>query len=208
VAELLPRMPAEAPDDYVSFVDRHLPDLRTESARLAGDPACGDEIYPEALADVAARWQWLELLRTRLGRAGVADEYLRRTLETRAQRWRDDQVYPVEVVVTRADAGWPPAPFTGRPAAPPAGGRSPYAPPPAGSAGSAGTARPPRVSLGLRQAAFLGPTRQFPAAIAEAAIAWWHAYEVQRRRRRVLAATLAVLLFAALYNIATTHELA
>jgi hypothetical protein len=185
----------------VSFVDRHLPDLRTESARLAGDPVHGDEIYPEALADVAARWQWLELMRTRLGRAGVAEEYLRRTLATRAQRWRDDQVYPVEVVVTRADGGWPPAPFTGPPTPRSSGGRSPYAPPPAGFA------RPPRVSLGLRQAAFLSPARQLPAAIAEAAIAWWHAYEVQRRRRRVLVAAVTVLVFVALYNVAATDRL-
>jgi hypothetical protein len=200
VAELLPRMPAEAPEAYVSFVDRHLGDLRTESARLAGDPTHGDEIYPEALADVAARWQWLELMRTRLGRAGVAEEYLRRTLATRAQRWRDDQIYPVEVVVTRADGGPPPGPFTGPPAPRSAGGRSPYAPPPAGSAR-------PRASLGLRQAAFLSPARELPAAIAEAAIAWWHAYEVQRRRRRVLVATVAVLVFVALYNVAATNRL-
>jgi hypothetical protein len=176
VAELLQRMPPEAPAGYVSFVSRHLSDLRTESARLVGDDARGEEIYPEALADVAARWRWYELMRTRLGRPSGADDYLRRVLETRAQKWRDEQVYPVEVVVTRAD-GISPLP-------------------------------PIRISLGLRQAAFLSPGRLLPTAIAEAAIAWWHAYEATRRRRRVALAVAVGLVFAALYNLAATNRLA
>jgi hypothetical protein len=193
VADLLPRMPPEAPAGYVSFVDRHLSELRSESARLAGDQAHGEEIYPEALADVAARWRWFELVRTRLGRPSGADEYLRRTLETRAQRWRDDQIYPVDVVVLRADgtAPFPPTPFSLHNPA------NPYARP-----------EPVRMSLGLRQAAFLSPGRHLPTAIAEAAIAWWHAYEVQRRRRRVAIAVVLVLLFVALYNLAATNRLA
>jgi DNA-directed RNA polymerase specialized sigma24 family protein len=189
VAELLQRMPPEAPAGYVSFVSRHLSDLRTESARLVGDDARGEEIYPEALADVAARWRWYELMRTRLGRPAAADEYLRRVLETRAQKWRDDQVYPVEVVVTRADgiSPLPPPPFTPR---------DPHPRP-----------EPIRISLGLRQAAFLSPGRHLPTAIAEAAIAWWHAYEATRRRRRVAVAVAVGLVFAALYNLAVTNRL-
>jgi hypothetical protein len=190
VADLLQRMAPEAPAGYVSFVSRHLTDLRTESARLAGDETHAAEIYPEALTEVAARWRWYELMRTRLGRPCAADDALHRVLETRAQKWRDEQIYPVEVVVTRADglSPYPPAPFTPR---------NPYTRP-----------EPTRMSLGLRQAAFLSPGRHGPTAIAEAAIAWWHAYEATRRRRRVVFGVAIGLVFVALYNLAATNRLA
>jgi hypothetical protein len=166
----------EAPPDYVDFVGRHIGTLRTESDRLTGDIGKGEEIYAEALADVAARWQWLELLRTRLGRPTVADEYLHRTLAARARRWRDEQPYPVEVRAIRPEPAGPPAPLARRPLA---------------------------RSLGFRQAAFLAPEHHAPAPIAEAAIAWWHAYEAQRRRRRVALAVVLFLLFTALANVAS-----
>lgn len=172
MTELVARMEPEAPPDYVTFVGRHIATLRTESDRLTGDIGHGEEIYAEALSDVAARWRWFELLRTRLGRPAVADHYLRRTLDARAKRWRDEQPYPVEVRAIR-------------PVSDPA---------------------PPRrrqfhSSLGLRQAAFLAPEHHAPAPVAEAAIAWWHAYEAHRRRRRVLIAVAVLLLFTAMANL-------
>ena len=128
MTELVARMEPEAPPDYVTFVGRHIATLRTESDRLTGDIGHGEEIYAEALSDVAARWRWFELLRTRLGRPAVADHYLRRTLDARAKRWRDEQPYPVEVRAIR-------------PVSDPAPPRR----------------RQFHSSLGLRQAAFLAP---------------------------------------------------
>ncbi|MDG4824398.1 hypothetical protein O7635_21310 [Asanoa sp. WMMD1127] len=308
MVELLPKMAPEAPDGYVSFVDRHLAALRSESAQLAGDAWRAEEIYPEVLSDVAARWQWLELLATRFGRPRAADDYLRQVLTSRAKRWRAEQIYEVEMVVLRADPaapaidagqapsgvavrpilgdtaseratavaarptaapfgggapvvegrpvapfagggpvveGRPVAPFTrggpavegrgpaapfaggglavqGRPAAPfsrggPAvQGRSPALPAPftggAAVGGSAGLARyrrtgPGRSSMGLKQAKFLSPLRHQPAPIAEAAIAWWHAYVAQRRRKRVAAVIAVILVLAALFNLRATNQI-
>ena len=64
---VLPRMPDEAPAGYIAFVARHLEPLRRDAARVVGDEEDADRLYPDVLADVAARWGWLELLRTRLG---------------------------------------------------------------------------------------------------------------------------------------------
>jgi hypothetical protein len=172
MTELVARMEPEAPPDYVTFVGRHIATLRTESDRLTGDIGHGEEIYAEALSDVAARWRWFELLRTRLGRPAVADHYLRRTLDARAKRWRDEQPYPVEVRAIRSV--------------------SDPAPP---------RRRQLHSTLGLRQAAFLAPEHHPPAPVAEAAIAWWHAYEAHRRRRRVLIAVAVLLLFTAMANL-------
>jgi hypothetical protein len=174
MTELVARMEPEAPPDYVTFVGRHIATLRTESDRLTGDIGKGEEIYAEALSDVAARWRWFELLRTRLGWTAVADHYLRRTLDARAKRWRDEQPYPVEVRAIRSvHDPTPPSPRY----------------------------RPAYRSLGLRQAAFLAPEHHAPAPVAEAAIAWWHAYVAHRRRRRVLIAVAVVLLFTAMANL-------
>ncbi|MEV4532959.1 hypothetical protein AB0J82_03910 [Asanoa sp. NPDC049518] len=332
VVDLLPKMPPEAPDGYVSFVGRHLTALRLESAQLAGDAWHAEEIYPEALTDVAARWQWLELL-SRWGRPRAADDYLREVLTNRAKRWRAEQIYEVEMVVLRADPaeaadgaggargwngvasdpddgrpgpggvgdpagtadrvwgrsggadgrsgsdgvdparvvdrlwgrgaamdgrsgsdgvdparvvdrGWDPGATDGRsgldtvgdPArvadgvrCGPSGGsrlgrdwageqpwqqRPPMAPFTAGSVttSSAGLARyrrtgPGRSSIGARQARFLSPKRRPPAPIAEAAIAWWHAYVAQRRRKRVAAVIGVILLLAALTNLRATGRM-
>lgn len=244
----------EAPDGYVRFVERHLAALRTESERLTGERGQGTEIYPDALADVAARWRWLERRRP-----AVADAFLRRTLVARARRWRDEQLYPVEVSAAAPRPGWaaeveavpvPAEPWDASPrdpdrrwrrryeggpdegrtvdvsaaAPPPLVPLDPTGPPPAGPAGpdrrpDAGGGRRGdpadgpaarwrtggRVSLGLRQAAFLSPEHRAPAPVAEAAIAWWHAYEAQRRRRRVALAVGLFLAFTALANVATIY---
>jgi hypothetical protein len=209
VVELLPKMEPEAPDGYVSFVGRHLAELRLESAQLAGDAWHAEEIYPEALTDVAARWRRLELLERWFGRPAAADDYLRQVLTTRAKRWRAEQIYEVDMVVLRADPAETPAP-----APAPANVQAPPAPfargaPPGASAGLARYRRtgPGRSSLGLKQARFLSPRRRPPAPIAEAAIAWWHAYVAQRRRKRVAAVIAVILVLAALTNLRATGQM-
>lgn len=206
MVELLPKMEPEAPDGYVSFVGRHLAALRLESAQLAGDAWHAEEIYPEVLSDVARRWQWLELLEHWFGRPGAADDYLRQVLTDRAKRWRAEQIYEIDMVVLRADPAdvadaEPVATAAAMPAAPFTRGEAPGA--------SAGLARyrrtgPGRSSLGLKQARFLSPLRRPPAPIAEAAIAWWHAYVAQRRRKRVAAVIAVILVLAALTNLRAT----
>jgi len=193
--ELVPKMEAEAPDGYVSFVDRHLVSLRFESAQLAGDAWHAEEIYPEVLSDVAARWQWLELLSKWFGRPGAADDYLRQVLSTRAKRWRAEQIYEVEMVVLRADAVAEPVVET-----------------PKAATSSAGLARYRRTgagrsSIGLKQARFLSPLRRPPTPIAEATIAWFHAYEAYRRRKRVAAVIGLILVLAALLNLRATGQI-
>ncbi|GIF70234.1 hypothetical protein Ais01nite_82690 [Asanoa ishikariensis] len=261
VVDLLPKMAPEAPDGYVSFVGRHLTSLRLESAQLAGDAWHAEEIYPEALTDVAARWQWLELRAHWFGRPGAADDYLRQVLTDRAKRWRAEQIYEVEMVVLRADpaeavdgpgtaaegasgpggpgrasaagdaattsSGGPVFALVSETARQPSQHRLPAAPfttadqqrlPPApfttgpSTASSAGLARyrrtgPGRSSIGLRQARFLSPKRLPPAPIAEAAIAWWHAYVAQRRRKRVASVVAVILLLAALTNLRATGRM-
>ena len=215
MVDLLPKMEPEAPDGYVSFVGRHLADLRLESAQLAGDAWHAEEIYPEVLTDVAARWQRLELMARWFGRPGAADEYLRQVLTTRAKRWRAEQIYEVDMVVLRADPADPVSPAGSD--APPAA-TMPFSRDAAATNGGAaqgastGLARyrrtgPGRSSLGLKQASFLSPLRRPPAPIAEAAIAWWHAYVAQRRRKRVAVVIAVILVLAALTNLRATGGL-
>src|SRR5439155_5063233 len=86
------------------FVARHLEPLRRDAARVVGDEEDADRLYPDVLADVAARWGWLELLRTRLGRVGAAETYLHQAFVRRSERWQADRF---EVTVDR-DEGRPP----------------------------------------------------------------------------------------------------
>jgi hypothetical protein len=197
--ELVPRMDEEAPDGYVSFVDRHLVSLRFESAQLAGDAWHAEEIYPEVLSDVAARWQWLELLAKWFGRPAAADDYLRQVLSTRAKRWRAEQIYEVEMVVLKADTVVEPLKTEPLKIGAP-------------STQSAGLARyrrtgPGRSSVGLKQARFLSPLRRPPTPRAEASIAWFHAYEAYRRRKRVAVVIGLIVVLAALMNLRATGQI-
>jgi hypothetical protein len=152
-------MAGEAPPEYVAFVERHLEPLRRDAARVVGDEREADLLYPDVLTDVAARWGWLELLRTRLRRPGAADDYLRRAFQRRSERWRSDQEFEplVDIRVLSPDSGVPP-------------GRS---------------------SAATRLAPYLRPKSRIDAGpVAEAAVAWWHAYEAHRQR--VLTAGLVV----------------
>ncbi|MDT5037526.1 MAG: hypothetical protein QOE03_2711 [Micromonosporaceae bacterium] len=160
---VLPRMAGEAPPGYVAFVRRHLDRLRRDAAGVVGDDGDPDQLYPDVLEDIAVRWRWLELAGTRLGRAGVADRYLRTAFSRRAQRWQ---------------ARWEPEQPTGALTVTDIRVLPPSAPP-----SSVGGARPARSSGALRQAAYLRPqSRTEVGPLAEAAIAWWHAYETHRRR--------------------------
>lgn len=188
---LLPRMALEAPNEYVAFVERHLPRLRRDAALVVGEGRTADELYPDVLTDVAARWRWLELLHRWLGRREAADAYLRRAFARRAKRWQDEQITPVEVEVWRVEELPGPAPAlsawdTAAPVAPPslASRTRPMTP-----------ATPMWSSMALRLApVLLRQARLEVRPLAEAAVAWWHAYEAQRRRKYIAAGTAIFLL--------------
>jgi hypothetical protein len=179
-------MAMEAPHEYVQFVERHLPRLRRDAALVVGEGHRADELYPDVLSDVAARWALFELLRRWFRRRGLADAYLRRAFARRAKRWQQEQITPVEVEVWQVERLptsvpmpiWHPeqlAPVHARL------GR-PLAMPPLWS------------SMALRLApVLLASARLEVRPLAEAAVAWWHAYEARRRRRYIAACTALVL---------------
>jgi hypothetical protein len=167
---LLPRLALEPPPGYVAFVARHLEPLRDEAVRTLGDEYEADRVYPDALTDVALRWRWLELLR-RLGRPGVADGYLDRALGRRCARWQPEPEPDVEIEVWRAD-------------------RPMWRTRPARRVWSSGA---------TRQAPYLSPGHN-AGVVAEAAVAWWHAYEVRRRRRWVTVSVLVALVLVVLFS--------
>jgi hypothetical protein len=159
---------SEPPPEYVAFVRRHLDSLRLDAARVVSDDHNPDELYPAVLTDVAVRWGWLELLRTRLGRPAASEAYLDRAFARRSQRWHSAQTHtdqsniqdhwPVEIQVWADEVPTPPAPVC------------------------------VRSSVALRIAPHVGRSAHFQAGpVAEAAIAWWHAYETRRRRRVIVA---------------------
>lgn len=198
---LLPRLVEEPPAGYVAFVDRHLETLRHDAARVVGTRRCADELYPEVLTDVAARWEWLELLRRRLGRAGAADSYLRQAFDRQSQRWLAEQAEdgtgleiaviaerPVEDdtgTVDDARARW--------------GDEARADGPWADEARTRGAVRS---SAAVRLAPHVRAERGGRVGpVAEAAIAWLHAYAARRRRRLVAGFVAALLLVAWLAGI-------
>jgi len=165
---LVPPMDYEPPPDFVTFVAVHLPELQREAARLTGGPQHADEIYPEALADVACHWRRLRL-RRRLTRRDAPGEFLLQRLGTRAKQWRDEQIYEVEVHLLR-----PPSPVQA--AAPP--------------------------TIALRKAPLLPDTVRVQARpLAEASIAWCHAWRRAWWHGIARAATLAALVFIVLLQL-------
>ncbi|GAA4704374.1 hypothetical protein [Phytohabitans rumicis] len=173
---LLPRISPEPPPEYVAFVEHHLDALRRDAARVVGTERDADHLYPDVLTDVATRWRWLELQRTRLRQPGATDLYLRRAFSRRAEHWQapellplDADVWPVEVQVWSAGTVEPPGP----------------------------PLRPALSSVALRLAPHLDPTQRPRAGpLGEAAVAWWHACETHRRRRRIAAVVVALVLLA------------
>jgi hypothetical protein len=160
---LIPPMDEEPPDDFVTFVAVHLTDLQSEAARLTGGPQHADEVYPDALADVAGHWRRLRL-RRRLTRHDPAGKYLAQRLAGRAKQWREDQVYEVEVRLIRAPVQAVRA-----------------------------------SSIALRKAPLLpGTVRAQARPLAEAAIAWSHAWTRARWRRLAWGAAVFTLVFIGL----------
>lgn len=175
-------MTSEPPDAYVAFVERHLASLRVDAARVVGSERDADLLYPDVLTDVAARWRWLDLRQTRRGRARARERCLREAFERRSARWSAEQTSPVEIEV------WTPRqPVPAGPAW--AVSFGPYAADSHTAVDgylqmSAAAARPTWSSVALRLAAHVTPLTPAKAgALAEAAVAWWHAYEAYRRRR-------------------------
>ncbi|GAB7045981.1 hypothetical protein [Catenuloplanes indicus] len=230
-------MSAEAPADYVAFVGRRLPELRARVAREV--PALGlerAEVLAEVLSGLAGRWSALRAAAMLLRRPGLVDRHLDRIVRREARRWRERQIYPMDLVVweTPGTAELRGAPEPGgtaefRALAEPVGtaefGGNSAVRGISEAGGSAGTpvtshlgataetfaifgttatgaepvrARPApsgRVSVALRRAAVLDSTvRLGSAALAEASIAWWHAFEARRRAGRMIRLTAVALL--------------
>jgi hypothetical protein len=158
---LVPPMDEEPPRDFVDFVYVHLGDLQREAARLTGGPQHADEVYPDALADVAGHWRRLRL-RRRLTHRDAAGEFLSRRLAKRAAQWREDQIYEVEVQLLRAPVYH----------------------------------HQQSTSIALRKATVLPSTfRRQARPVAEASIAWTHAWRRAYWRRVARVAVAAVLIF-------------
>jgi hypothetical protein len=156
---VVPPMAEEPPSDFVTFVAVHLATLQAEASRLVGGGRHGDEVYPQVLCDMALHWRRLRLWRRLTGRDEFGS-YLRRRLAARAEQWREDQVFPVEVQLVAQPPPLPAPVFAA--AAPPA----------------------PAASVALRKAALLeGTKRSQRLGQAEAAIAWEHACQQARFRR-------------------------
>jgi len=173
---LIPALALEPPHAYVDFVATHLEPLRAQAAIVVGGDGDADQLYPEVLTDVAVRWRWLRW-RTWLSRREAAESYLRRAFARRSRRWRDRQ----RDAVAEAD-GWVPVDFEVWTA----DRWTTHEPP-----------RPVRSSGATRLAEFVRPVPSDVSVIAEAAIAWWHAYEA-RRRRRLIGYLVLLVLFAGL----------
>jgi len=160
---LVPPMDDEPPRDFVDFVYVHLGDLQREAARLTGGQQHADEVYPEALADVAGHWRRLRL-RRRLTHRDIPGEFLTRRLAKRAEQWRAEQIYDIEVHLLRAPV---------------------Y--------------RYQSASIALRKAALLpGTARRQQRPVAEASIAWTHAWRRAYWRRLARVAATTVLIFVSL----------
>ena len=170
MANLIPPMDDEAPPEFLAFVAARLDMLRREAGRLTGGARSADEVAMEVLVDLAGHWRGLTVL-GRLLHRNLAGEYLDHRLTARTRQWREDQVYPVEVTVLRDDTRDPPRRVREQPQREP-------------------VPEPVRVedSLARQLALYLPSTvRRDVRAVAEAEIAWVHAYRryVWRRYCRI-----------------------
>ncbi|RZU49009.1 hypothetical protein EV385_0743 [Krasilnikovia cinnamomea] len=177
MAYLFPPMAEEPPSDYVDFVAGHLTALRRDAARLTDGDPYANQLPGEVLADVAGHWRRLRWW-SRLRRGDAAADFLSRRLVARAKQWREDRPYPVDVRSVPSDARRPAAASI----------------PATGAASCLAAARPVSVAQGL--APLLGSTiRVTGRAVAEAEIAWVHAYQryCWRRVGRVAAAVVLIV---------------
>jgi hypothetical protein len=166
---IVPPMDEEPPRDFVDFVAVHLADVQGEAARLVGGPEHADEIYPAAFSDVATRWRRLRFqrrVRQWLGR-GAGDVAAQTLYRRLALRGKQWRDEQIYDVDVQVLRM---APAT-------------YA------RGSA--------SVALRRAAVLPDTaRRQARPLAEASIAWDHAWRQAQWRRvgRAVAAVVVILL--------------
>ena len=146
MAYLIPPMDDEPPPDFLAFVAARLDGLRREAFRLSGGAGDAEALVMEALTDLAGHWRRLRWV-SRLRGHEVMSEYLTRRLAARTKQWREEQIYPVEVGVL---------------------------PPPAAPVRYA---RPAGTTVAQRLADLLPSTvRREAEVVAEAGIAWVHAY--------------------------------
>ncbi len=150
---LIPPMDDDPPAEFVEVVAAHEGVLRPEALRLTGGDPAGHEIYQESLIDLAGHWRRLRLW-GRLTHADAPGLYLRKRLVKRTKAWRDDQVYEVEVRVLH-----PPERQLVR-----VGG--------------------PAASIAFHKAAVIDSTaRAELLTLADAAVAWCHAWRRAQRNR-------------------------
>jgi len=173
----LPGAAPEPPPRYVAFVAAHLEPLRRDALTALGDEgdeADADRLYAEVLADVALRWRWLEFARW-LRRPEAVQWYLRRSLVRRSQRRHTEPVPAVPDGPAFEFVTWRAYP-----------------------------ASPRRVlsSGASRIAQYLRPAgRTGSGVLAEAAVAWWHAFEARRRRWLVGWAVAGLLLIGLIIRL-------
>jgi hypothetical protein len=165
---LIPPMQDDPPPEFVDAVAVHERALRPEALRLVGGDPVGHEIYQELLTDLAGHWRRLRFW-GRVTHTDAAGIYLRKRLVKRTAAWRDDQVYQVEVRVLR----------TATPALVTVGGHS--------------------ASIAFHKAAVLdGTARAGLLTLADAAVAWCHAWRRSEHRRLARLAIGGFLLVAAM----------
>ncbi|MEV4707481.1 hypothetical protein [Actinoplanes sp. NPDC049316] len=187
MAYLFPPMDDEPPPDFIAFVAERLAGLQREAARLAGGARDADALAMDVLTDLAVHWRrlrWEGWLRGH----DVLGPYLAHRLEVRTKQWREEQIYPVEVTVlpssSEAVLDW-------------------YRPPPPPAAGEAEDAgsRAVAVTVAQRLADLLPTTvRDEVGVVAEAEIAWVHAYRRYVWWRYTRAGIGVVLLFGYLIH--------
>ncbi|GAB1693103.1 hypothetical protein [Krasilnikovia sp. M28-CT-15] len=187
MAYLFPPMAEEPPRDYVDFVAGHLDALRRDAARLVDGDPYATQLPGEVLADVAGHWRRLRWW-SRLRRDDAAAEFLARRLVSRTKEWREERLSPVEVCPVPQPGAVPPLP--------PAVGRAPGC----GGVTTASATRPVSVAQGL--APLLGSTvRAGARPVAEAGIAWVHAYQRYCRRRVGRLAAAVVLIVSGIVQL-------
>ncbi|MGW4948519.1 hypothetical protein ACWEOZ_43805 [Actinoplanes sp. NPDC004185] len=166
MAYLIPPMEDETPPEFIAFVAARHDMLHDEAARLTGGERSAPELCMQVLTDLAGRWRWLTWI-GRLTRRDAAARLLDRRLTARTKQWREDQIYPVEVLVLGDHDRIPQA-------AVPSAALVQYQRPPA----------PAHESVAQQLAALLPSTvRSGTEVIAEAEIAWVHAYRRYLWRR-------------------------
>jgi hypothetical protein len=174
---IVPPMDDEPPRDFVDFVAVHLADAQREAAQLVGDPDHADEVYPAAFSDVAVRWRRLRLQRRLNQRLGRTAGDVAATVLYRRLAQRAKQWRDEQIYDVDVEVLRP------APAA--------YA--------------PASASIALRKAAVLPETARWQARpLAEAAIAWDHAWRQAQWRRIGRTVATVILILIALVQILPT----